>query len=98
MITERGGRRVLELARLLADHPGINARSITDNPGGNAMLSADTMGTDLISRGQDVIIHLSCKEENMLKRPVVLKHGALKGTSAWANTFLKRDPHAKRNS
>jgi methylenetetrahydrofolate reductase (NADPH) len=64
MIMERRGRRVLEMARLLAEHPGVNALSITDNPGGNAMLSADTMGTDLISRGQEVIIHLSCKDWN----------------------------------
>lgn len=64
VITERSGRRVLELARELAHHPRIHALSITDNPGGNAMISADTLGTDLISRGQEVIIHLSCKDWN----------------------------------
>jgi methylenetetrahydrofolate reductase (NADPH) len=64
VITERSGRRVLELARELAHHPRIHAMSITDNPGGNAMISADILGTDLISRGQDVIIHLSCKDWN----------------------------------
>jgi len=64
VITERRGRRVLELARKLAEHPRIHGLSITDNPGGNAMLSADTLGTDLISRGQEVIIHLSCKDWN----------------------------------
>lgn len=63
-ITERSGRRVLELARLLAQDPRIDALSITDNPGGNAMLSADTLGTDLLARGQEVIIHLSCKDWN----------------------------------
>ena len=64
LITERSGRRILELARLLAEHPRFHALSITDNPGGHAMLSADTLGTDLISRGQEVIIHLSCKDWN----------------------------------
>ncbi|MBM3802996.1 MAG: methylenetetrahydrofolate reductase [Acidimicrobiia bacterium] len=64
VITERSGRRVMELARALAQHPGIHALSITDNPGGNAMISSDILGTDLISRGQDVIIHLSCKDWN----------------------------------
>ena len=64
IISEHGGRRVLELARMLADHPRIHALSITDNPGGNAMLGADILGTDLISRGQEVIIHLSCKDWN----------------------------------
>ena len=64
IITERSGRRVLDLARRLANHPRIDALSITDNPGGNAMLGADTLGTDLIARGQEVIIHLSCKDWN----------------------------------
>jgi methylenetetrahydrofolate reductase (NADPH) len=64
IITERRSRRVLELARRLSEHPRIAALSITDNPGGNAMLSSDTLGTDLIARGQAVIIHLSCKDWN----------------------------------
>jgi methylenetetrahydrofolate reductase (NADPH) len=64
VITEQSGQRVLRLARALAEHPRIDALSITDNPGGNAMLSADTLGTDLIGRGQEVIIHLSCKDWN----------------------------------
>jgi methylenetetrahydrofolate reductase (NADH) len=64
VITERSGRRTLGLAHALAEHPRIDALSITDNPGGNAMLSADTIGTDMIGRGQEVIIHLSCKDWN----------------------------------
>ncbi len=64
LITERDGRKVLALARRLAEHPQFHALSITDNPGGNAMINPDTLGTDLISRGQDVIIHLSCKDWN----------------------------------
>ena len=64
LITERSGRRTLGLAQALAEHPRIDALSITDNPGGNAMLSADTIGTDMIGRGQEVIIHLSCKDWN----------------------------------
>lgn len=35
------------------------------------------------------------EEEDMLERPVVFKNAALKGTSAWGNTFLGRDHHAK---
>jgi methylenetetrahydrofolate reductase (NADPH) len=64
LITEQSGRSVLGLARELAGNPRIDALSITDNPGGNAMLSPDTVGTDLIHRGQEVIIHLSCKDWN----------------------------------
>ena len=64
LITAGSSRGVLELARDLAAHPRIDVLSITDNPGGHAMLAPDTLGTDLISRGQEVIIHLSCKDWN----------------------------------
>lgn len=64
LLTDRGGKRVLGLARELVRHPQIHALSITDNPGGNAMFGADALGTDLISRGQEVVIHLSCKDWN----------------------------------
>ena len=36
------------------------------------------------------------QEESMLDRPVGFKDGTLKGTSAWTNTFLERDHHAKQ--
>ncbi|MSS73722.1 MAG: hypothetical protein EXS64_19875 [Candidatus Latescibacteria bacterium] len=37
------------------------------------------------------------QEEAMLRRPAVFRDAALRGTSAWANTFLGRDNHAKNN-
>jgi methylenetetrahydrofolate reductase (NADPH) len=64
LITETRAQRALEVARELVADPRIDVLSITDNPAGDAMLSADTMGTDLISRGQEVIIHLACKDWN----------------------------------
>ena len=64
LITAESGRRVMETARELAADPRVDVLSITDNPGGHAKLSAETLGTDLISRGQEVIIHLSCKDWN----------------------------------
>jgi methylenetetrahydrofolate reductase (NADH) len=64
LITAASSRKVMELARDLAADPRIDVLSITDNPGGHAMLAPDTLGTDLISRGQEVIIHLSCKDWN----------------------------------
>ncbi len=63
-ITTGGGERVLELARELAGDPRIDVLSITDNPGGHAMVAPDALGTDLVSRGQEVIIHLACKDWN----------------------------------
>ena len=64
LITADSSRKVMELARDLAADPRVDVLSITDNPGGHAMLAPDTLGTDLISRGQEVIIHLSCKDWN----------------------------------
>jgi methylenetetrahydrofolate reductase (NADPH) len=64
LITADSSKKVLELAQQLAADPRIDVLSITDNPGGHAMLAPDTLGTDLISRGQEVIIHLSCKDWN----------------------------------
>jgi len=55
---------VLEIGRELAADPRVDVLSITDNPGGHAMLAPDTLGTDLVGRGQEVIIHLSCKDWN----------------------------------
>jgi methylenetetrahydrofolate reductase (NADPH) len=64
LITADSSRRVMELARELAADPRIDVLSITDNPGGHAMLAPDTLGTDLIAHGQEVVIHLSCKDWN----------------------------------
>ena len=70
LVTSRGligadkGRELLETARELAADPRIGVLSITDNPGGHAMLAPDALGTDLVSRGQEVIIHLACKDWN----------------------------------
>jgi methylenetetrahydrofolate reductase (NADPH) len=64
LITADGGAELLALARELAADPRIDVLSITDNPGGHAMFSPDALGTDMISRGQEVIIHLACKDWN----------------------------------
>jgi methylenetetrahydrofolate reductase (NADPH) len=64
LITADGGSELLALARDLAADPRIDVLSITDNPGGHAMFSPDALGTDMISRGQEVIIHLACKDWN----------------------------------
>ena len=70
LVTSRGllsadsGRALQEKARELAENPRIDVLSITDNPGGHAMLAPDTLGNDLLSLGQEVIIHLACKDWN----------------------------------
>src|SRR5436305_12668493 len=64
LITADSSKKVLALAQELASDPRIDVLSITDNPGGHAMLAPDTLGTDLVSRGQEGVIHLSCKDWN----------------------------------
>ena len=64
VISDLAGQRALSHARALAESPRIDVLSITDNPAGNAMLAADTLGADLRSQGQEVIIHLACKDGN----------------------------------
>ncbi len=64
LLTAKSGREQVANARELAADPRIDVLSITDNPGGHAMLAPDTLGTELISGGQEVIIHLSCKDWN----------------------------------
>jgi methylenetetrahydrofolate reductase (NADPH) len=84
LITAESSRKVLETARELAADPRIDVLSITDNPGGHAMLSPDTLGTDLISRGQEVIIHLSCKDWN---RNALESRGWKLGSEGFANVL-----------
>jgi methylenetetrahydrofolate reductase (NADPH) len=70
LVTSRGlfsaesGRALQARARELAANPRLTVLSITDNPGGHAMLAPDTLGSDLLSLGQEVIIHLACKDWN----------------------------------
>ena len=84
LVTANGGGGVLELARELADDPRIDVLSITDNPGGNAMFSPDALGTDMISRGQEVIIHLACKDWN---RNALESRGWQLGSSGFHNVL-----------
>jgi methylenetetrahydrofolate reductase (NADH) len=58
------GAAVLALARGLADDPRIDLLSITDNPGGTAMLAPEAVALDARARGQESIVHLSCKDAN----------------------------------
>lgn len=64
VVTTERSRALVDKARTLAADSRVNVLSITDNPGGHAMLAPDTLGTDLLSRGQEVIIHLACKDWN----------------------------------
>ena len=91
LVTSRGllsgdsGRALQTKARELAANPRIDVLSITDNPGGHAMLAPDTLGSDLLSLGQEVIIHLSCKDWN---RNALESRGWKLGSEGFRNVFF----------
>jgi methylenetetrahydrofolate reductase (NADPH) len=69
LVPGRGGRtqeidRIVNLARDIAADGRIQALSITENAGGQPALSPETLGTEILAMGSEVIIHLSCKDKN----------------------------------
>jgi methylenetetrahydrofolate reductase (NADPH) len=61
---EPPARRSLEAARALVADPRIAAVSITDNAGGHAMASPVPLAEELLGLGQDVIVHVACRDRN----------------------------------
>jgi len=57
-------RRSLEAARTLAGDRRIAAVSITDNAGGHAMASPVPIAEELLALGQDVIVHVACRDRS----------------------------------
>lgn len=57
-------RRSLEAARALVDDPRIAAISITDNAGGHVMSNPVVLAEELLGRGQDVIVHVACRDRS----------------------------------
>ncbi len=55
---------VVALARSLSDDPRIGWVSVTDNPGGGPMLPPDWLAGQLLGRGAQVVLHLTCKDAN----------------------------------
>jgi methylenetetrahydrofolate reductase (NADPH) len=78
------GAGVLALARGLAEDPRVDVLSITDNPGGNSMLAPEAVAGDAQARGQDVIVHLACKDTN---RSGLKSRGWQLGSSGFHNVL-----------
>ena len=57
-------RRSLEAARALVEDPRIAAISITDSAGGHAMASPVPLAEELLAKGQDVIVHVACRDRS----------------------------------
>ncbi|MEJ2331489.1 MAG: hypothetical protein P8Y08_01745 [Desulfobulbaceae bacterium] len=69
LVPGRGGRtqeisRIVNLAKDIAADGRFQALSITENAGGHPALSPETLGTEILAMGSEVVIHLSCKDKN----------------------------------
>ena len=61
---DKAGRAGLAAAHALVDDPRIAALSITDNAGGHAMASPALLAEEFLARGQDVIVHVACRDRS----------------------------------
>jgi methylenetetrahydrofolate reductase (NADPH) len=61
---DRAGRAGLAAAHALVDDPRIAAISITDNAGGHAMARPAVLAEEFLARGQDVIVHVACRDRS----------------------------------
>lgn len=75
--------------RALADGR-ISAVSITDNPGGHPSLSPDVLGREIVSKGMDVIVHFTCRDQNRVgleSRALQLGHLGIRNILALTGDF-----------
>ena len=61
---DKAGRAGLAAAHALVDDPRIAAISITDNAGGHAMARPALLAEEFLARGQDVIVHVACRDRS----------------------------------
>lgn len=64
IITGPEAHEALELGRELVADGRFDVLSLTDNPAGTAMLAPETLGRELLEAGQELNIHLACKDWN----------------------------------
>ena len=63
-LADDAGARVRALAGDLAADGRFTALSITDSAGGHAMLSPEVLASQLTDAGQEVIVHVACRDRN----------------------------------
>ncbi len=61
---EARGVKARELGVQLAASPLVDWVSITDNAGGNPQLAPQALGKPILQAGTEVVIHLTCKDQN----------------------------------
>ncbi|MBW1735128.1 MAG: methylenetetrahydrofolate reductase C-terminal domain-containing protein [Deltaproteobacteria bacterium] len=87
------GRSVDTVMRIAEDalrDGRISAVSITDNPGGHPSLSPDVLGSEIVSRGMDVIVHFTCRDQNRVgleSRALQLGHLSIRNILALTGDF-----------
>ncbi len=64
LLMAEASRKTAELAKSLSEFNQIDLVCLTDNPGGNPHIRPEVLGQDLLFRGRDVVINLSCKDYN----------------------------------
>jgi methylenetetrahydrofolate reductase (NADPH) len=63
-LADDAGAWVRELATELGTDGRFDALSITDSAGGHAMLSPEVLASQLTEAGQEVIVHVACRDRN----------------------------------
>ncbi len=61
---EEAARKESDFARRLSEFEEVDVVALTDNPGGNPHIRPEVLGQDLLYRGREVIINVSCKDYN----------------------------------
>ena len=64
MLSQYAGQALYEIAHQLGANPRFDLLSITDNAGGSVRFSPVTLARSLVETGQEVSIHLACKDWN----------------------------------
>ena len=64
LLMAEASRKTAELAKSLSEFDRVDFVSLTDNPGGNPHIRPEVLGQDLLFRGRDVVINMSCKDYN----------------------------------
>jgi methylenetetrahydrofolate reductase (NADPH) len=61
---DQASKTSLAMAHALIDDQRIAAISIADNPGGHAMAQPALLAEQFLARGQDVIVHVACRDRS----------------------------------
>jgi methylenetetrahydrofolate reductase (NADPH) len=64
VIEQHSGQALVELAHQLAEDPRFDFLSLTDNAGGNPMIAPDMLANRMREIGQEVVLHVACKDMN----------------------------------